>query len=99
MGGVILDFMHRADAWLREHIRFYSMLLGAGLVLSMSDTIHKLTHAFSDHAVHDVRDVLGTAFLLVFQGALLINQLAQWQDYRLRKRERRARKGAGVTTR
>ena len=87
---IVRSVAHLADAWLRGHVRAYSAILNAGLVIAIVDSARKLAHAVSDRTVHDLGDVLGIASLLVFQGALLLNQLAQWHEYSEHMRARRA---------
>jgi hypothetical protein len=68
---------HELDEWLHINVgRAYVALLGWGLVVSILNSITKLGHALSSFGL----------ITLVLQGALLINQLAQWHELRARKR-------------
>jgi hypothetical protein len=81
---------HWLDAWLREHMgRAYTATLGVGLVIGIIATLDGL-----GAAVHSGVSVFKIAGVVLFQTGLLINQLAQFHDYRQERRQRRAaRKG------
>ena len=78
---------HELDDWLHQNFgRAYNAILGWGLVLSILASISTLGRALSSFGI----------ITLVFQGALLVNQLAQWHELR----ERRQRyKDAGFSRR
>jgi hypothetical protein len=68
---------HELDEWLHQNVgRAYVAILGWGLVLSILASIAKLGHALSSFGL----------ITLVLQGALLVNQLAQWHELRERRR-------------
>jgi hypothetical protein len=68
---------HQLDAWLHHNVgRAYVAILGWGLVLSILASIAKLGNALSSFGL----------ITLVFQAALLVNQLAQWHELRERRR-------------
>ncbi len=76
---------HELDEWLHEHVgRAYVAILGWGLVASMIASLSVLSHALSRG-----RSGLTPLAILVFQSALLVNQLAQWHDLRERRRRRK----------
>jgi hypothetical protein len=69
---------HELDEWLHQNVgRAYVAILGWGLVLSILASIAKLGNALSSFGV----------ITLVFQAALLVNQLAQWHELRERRRK------------
>jgi hypothetical protein len=77
---------HELDEWLHQHAgRAYIAILGWGLVLSMIGSLTSLRHALVAG-----RAGLSPLLVLVFQTALLINQLAQWHDLHERRRRRKA---------
>jgi len=70
---------------MREHLgRSYTAILGAGLVLSIISTLHGLGQAIGSST-----SVLKIFAVVLFQLALLINQLGQFHDYRQERRLRR----------
>ncbi len=78
------------DAWLREHVgRAYSGILGVGLVLGLIATFSELGKELGSGV-----SVLKIAGLVAFQAVLLINQLAQFHDYRTQRKQRRAERRA-----
>ena len=77
------------DQQLRERFgRPYRAVLSVGLVIGIVGTVESLSKAFS---TTDIVAVVGT---VIFQAALLINQLAQMHEYR---QERIARRKARKT--
>lgn len=84
----ILKLSSALDAWLREHIgRPYLGALWVGLILGIIAAFQDL---MKDLSRHD--NVLKLSLFIAFQAALLVNQLAQFHDYReerLRQREAR----------
>lgn len=89
---LVLLASHRLDAWLREHLgRPYLALLGVGLVFGIIATVGEL-----DHEIRSGSSVLKLGFLAAFQVALLINQLAQFHDYRQERRQRKQAKRAAA---
>lgn len=88
----LLVASHVIDAWLREHLgRPYLAILGVGLVLGIIATIGELSKEVSSGA-----SIIKLLALVVFQVALLINQLAQFHDYREERRQRREAKRASA---
>lgn len=85
----ILKLASALDAWLREHIgRPYLAALWVGLILGIIAAFQDL---LKDLGRHD--SVVKLSLFIAFQAALLVNQLAQFHDYReerLRQREARA---------
>jgi len=88
MIATLLKFSSFLDAWLREHFgRPYLGALGVGLVLGIIATFQEL---LKDLGRHD--SVLKLSLFIAFQAALLVNQLAQFHDYREeRQRQREAK--------
>jgi len=77
------------DAWLREHLgRPYLAALGVGLVLGIIATVQQLAEDIGSDSV------LKLSLFVAFQAALLVNQLAQFHDYRQERKARRAAKAA-----
>ncbi|HZK98430.1 MAG TPA: hypothetical protein VFC47_00895 [Caulobacteraceae bacterium] len=87
---LIIHGAHWLDTWLRDHLgRAYTATLGAGLVIGIIATVHGLASSFAT-----TTNVLKIIAVAAFQLALLINQLAQFHEYRedrLRRREERQR--------
>jgi hypothetical protein len=80
---------HELDDWLHLHVgRAYVAILGWGLVASIIGSLRVLNHTLSRGGLG-----LGTIAVLVFQSALLVNQLAQWHE--LRERRQRAKAADG----
>jgi hypothetical protein len=76
---------HQLDAWLHRHVgRSYTAILGAGLVFGIIASVRGLGHAMGSST--SVLRILAT---VVFQLALLVNQLGQFHDYRQERRQRR----------
>ena len=89
MIGRVASAAHELDQWLHTHVgRGYVAILGWGLVASILATLRALSHALSEGG-----SGLGPLAAMVFQGALLINQLAQW--YELREKRRAHKRGGG----
>ena len=82
------------DRRLRDRIGLpYRGLLSAGLVIGISGSVNTLTHAFR------TTNALAAIATVVFEVALLINQLAQIYEYRQERHARRRAKvssGAGI---
>lgn len=82
---------HWLDAWPRTHFgRAYAAALGTGLVIGIIATVEELGKAISSGV-----DVLKLAGLVLFQGVLLVNQLAQFHDFRQEVRQRREERRKG----
>jgi hypothetical protein len=81
------------DQWLRTHFgRPYTALLSIGLVLGIGEAFRKFASELASAQHVNAWAVLGIG---LFQGALLINQLAQFHVAREKRRaERAARNGA-----
>jgi hypothetical protein len=76
---------HQLDEWLHQNAgRAYVAILGWGLVASIIGSLRLLGHALSTGGTG-----LSPLIVLVFQTALLINQLAQWHDLQERRRRRK----------
>ena len=79
---------HRLDAWLREHLgRPYTVILAIGLVYGIIASMKALIHEAESRF-----DVFKLVTAVVFQLALLINQLAQFHEYRQEREARKARR-------
>ena len=90
----VLKASSALDAWLREHLgRPYLAALGVGLVLGIVATVRELAEDIGSESV------LKLSLFVAFQAALLVNQLAQFHDYRRERKERRAAKAAARTGR
>src|SRR5580698_444373 len=88
-------YAHWLDLWLHKHFgRPYESLLSIGLGLSISASVSSLGQIIAHGAEPQgdlFKDVLKTAGVVIFQAALLINQLAQLDEHRARRRRRRMR--------
>jgi hypothetical protein len=85
MIGFVARGAHWLDAWLRQHLgRPYLALLGAGLVYGIIASVFSL-----GHAMHSRASVLKILAMVLFELALLINQLGQFHEYRQDRRSRR----------
>ncbi len=79
---------HRLDAWLREHLgRPYTVVLAIGLVYGIIASVKALIHEAESRF-----DVFKLVTAVLFQLALLINQLAQFHEYRQEREARKARR-------
>jgi len=73
------------DAWLRENLgRPYTVLLGVGLVAGISASLSGLGAEFRSG-----QGLVRIAVTVLFQLALLINQLAQFHEHQEQRRLRR----------
>jgi hypothetical protein len=89
MIGLIASYAHRLDAWLKEHVgRFYTTVLLIALVSSIVATVRGMIVAFGS------QNWIAAAVTLVVDVLLIINQLAQFQEYRVLVRDRRAARKA-----
>ncbi|MEJ0066012.1 MAG: hypothetical protein WDM85_11835 [Caulobacteraceae bacterium] len=85
-------YAHWLDLWLRKHLgRPYETILAIGLVLSIVASVTSLTQIVGVGGAAMKGDIAKTASVVVFQAALLINQLAQLDEHRARRRRRRLR--------
>jgi hypothetical protein len=85
-------YAHWLDVWLRRRFgRPYTTILAIGIVLSISASIDSLAGVIATGAKALQGDILKTAGVVVFQIALLINQLAQLDEHRQRRRRQRMR--------
>jgi Zn-dependent protease with chaperone function len=85
MIGFVARGAYRLDAWLRQHLgRPYIALLGVGLVYGIIASVFGLSHAMQSGV-----SVLKLLAMVLFQLALLINQLGQFHEYRQDRRSRR----------
>jgi hypothetical protein len=82
MIGRIIVGAHWLDAWLQVHLgRPYRVVLAVGLVVGISASIHDLSRSVSSST-----NILKIVGMVLFQLALLINQLAQFHEHRQRRR-------------
>jgi hypothetical protein len=88
----IARWANRLDVWLKDHVGWpYNTLLGLALGLGISTTVKTIGTTLGSP-----KDLASLGVVLVFQVALLINQLAQLYQFREERRARRAaRKPAG----
>jgi hypothetical protein len=92
--GGVTSLAYWLDRQLRDRIGLpYRGLLSIGLMIGMSSSVNTLTHAFS------TTNLLVVAATVVFQVALLINQLAQIYEYRQERRARRRARSTGPNPR
>jgi hypothetical protein len=85
-------YAHWLDLWLHRHFgRPYESLLSIGLLLSISASISSLGQIIGYGGADLQGDVVKTVGVVIFQAALLINQLAQLDEHRARRRRRRMR--------
>ncbi|HEY5071457.1 MAG TPA: hypothetical protein VII63_05435 [Caulobacteraceae bacterium] len=85
MIGLITRGADRLDAWLHLHLgRTYTVILGAGLVFGIIASLRGLGQAMGSGT-----SVVRIVATVVFQLALLVNQLAQFHHYRQERRARR----------
>jgi hypothetical protein len=85
---------HWLDLWLHKHLgRPYEAILATGLVLSIVASVTTLSGIIDAGGANLRGDVLKTVGIVIFQAALLINQLAQLDEHRARRRRRRIRAG------
>jgi hypothetical protein len=85
MIGRIIVGAHWLDAWLQVHLgRPYRVVLAVGLVVGISASIHDLSRSVSSST-----NILKIVGMVLFQLALLINQLAQFHEHRQRRRARK----------
>ena len=86
--GRLLEWAYELDAWLKQRLgRPYTAILGVGLTLGIIATVKSLKVAIETG--HNPYVLAGT---VVFEAALLINQLAQFHEYRQHVRARRRAK-------
>lgn len=86
MIGVVIRAAHAIDAWLRLHLgRAYTITLGVGLVYGIIASVRGLSHAVGSNT-----SILKIVGMVLFQLALLINQLGQFHEYRQERLRRRA---------
>jgi hypothetical protein len=79
---------HELDEWLHRHAgRSYVAILGWGLVLSILASLSVLRHALLSGG-----SGLTPIAALIFQGALLVNQLSQWHELKARRRRRKTQR-------
>jgi hypothetical protein len=85
-------YAHWLDLWLHKHIgRPYEGILSIGLGLSIVASVTSLSHIVAAGGSGLEGGVIKTGGIVVFQAALLINQLAQLDEHRARRRRRRIR--------
>ena len=83
---------HWLDLWLHRRLgRPYNALLIFALGLSMSATIRTLVGVVAAGERGFAADAIKTTAIVLFQLALLINQLAQLDEHRARRRRLRLR--------
>jgi hypothetical protein len=82
----IMRLAHRADAWLRSRVgRPYTVVLAIGLAYGIAASVRTLIHDAESRL-----DVFKLVVAVLFQMALLINQLAQFHEYRQAREARKA---------
>jgi hypothetical protein len=92
MLNALTRYAHWLDLWLRRHLgRPYETILAVGLVLSIGASATSLGQIVETGGASLQGDLVKTAGIAVFQVALLINQLAQLDQHRARRRRRRMR--------
>jgi len=96
LGRLMLNYLtryaHWLDLWLHRHIgRLYEGILSTGLGLAIVASVTSLSHIISTGGAGLQGDVVKTIAVVVFQVALLINQLAQLDEHRAHRRRRRMR--------
>jgi hypothetical protein len=80
------------DLWLHKHIgRPYESLLAIGLGLSIVASVNNLGQIIGRGGAILQGELFKTLGIVIFQAALLINQLAQLDERRARRRRRRMR--------
>jgi hypothetical protein len=85
-------YAHWLDLWLHRHFgRPYESLLAIGLGLSIVASVNTLGQIIGHGGAVLQGDVFKTVGIAIFQTALLINQLAQLDEHRARRRRRRMR--------
>jgi hypothetical protein len=88
----VTRYAHWLDLWLRKHLgRPYETILAVGLVLSIGASATDLGQIVGAGGVGMKGGVVKTVAIVIFQAALLINQLAQLDEHRARRRRRRNR--------
>jgi hypothetical protein len=75
----------------QAHWPAYEGILSIGLGLSIVASVTSLSHIIATGGASLQGDLVKTAGTVVFQAALLINQLAQLDEHRARRRRRRMR--------
>ena len=89
---ILTRYAHWIDLWLRKHIgRPYESILAVGLALSIAASVTTLSQTISTGGASMKGDVVKIVGVVIFQAALLINQLAQLDVARARRRRRRMR--------
>jgi|SRR5580658_213320 hypothetical protein len=92
MLSILTRHAHWLDLWLHRHIgRLYESILSIGLGLSIVASATTLARLVAAGGATLQRDLVETVGVVVFQVALLINQLAQLDEHRARRRRRRLR--------
>lgn len=85
-------YAHWLDLWLHKHIgRPYEFILSIGLGLSIVASATTLGQIVATGGGALQGDLVKTIGIVIFQVALLINQLAQLDERRARRRRRRMR--------
>jgi hypothetical protein len=85
-------YAHWLDLWLRRHLgRPYETILAIGLVLSIGASVTNLSQIVGAGGAGMKGDIAKIVGIVIFQAALLINQLAQLDEHRARRRRRRLR--------
>jgi len=93
MLSLLLRRAHWLDLWLHRRLgRPYNAILVFALGLSITATINALAAAIEAGEKNFAATAVRTAATVVFQLALLINQLAQLDEHRARRRRQRQRR-------
>jgi hypothetical protein len=92
MLSTLTRWAHWLDLWLHRRIgRPYETILASGIALSIVASVTTLSHIVDAGGANLRGDILKTVGVVIFQTALLINQLAQLDAHRVRRRRRRMR--------
>ena len=87
----MLGWARWLDTWLKSELgRPYETILSAGLVISITGTLKALTDALDGGKSGHPVDIAKMGLTLVFEVALLVNQLAQLSERREARRQRKA---------
>jgi hypothetical protein len=93
----ILVLASHVDVWLRQRLGyFYELILSTGLSLSIVATVKSIGDAWAAHAAGAPGDIAKMLAVIAFEVALLINQLAQVNERREARRQRRAARREAV---
>jgi hypothetical protein len=93
MLSLILRQAHWLDLWLHRRLgRPYNAVLVFALGLSITATVNALAGAIAAGEKDFAATAVRTVAIVAFQAALLVNQLAQLDEHRARRRRERLRR-------